>query len=69
MKRIIQTGLLLSLVSATSEAQTLARAINVADSLVASSIGKLTPGAVLLVAKDGRIIHDRAFGYAALKEY
>ena len=45
------------------------RAIAVADSLVASAIGKLTPGAVLVVTKDGRIVHDRAFGYAALNDY
>ena len=69
MKPIIPIVLAFSFVSATSEAQNLTRAINVADSLVASSIGKLTPGAVLLVAKDGRIIHDRAFGYAALNDY
>jgi serine-type D-Ala-D-Ala carboxypeptidase len=40
-----------------------------ADSLVAESIGKLTAGAVLLVAKDGKVIHEKAYGYAALNDY
>jgi CubicO group peptidase (beta-lactamase class C family) len=47
----------------------LARGIATADSLVAAAIGKLTPGAVLLVSKDGRIVHDTAFGYAQLFDY
>jgi arylsulfatase A-like enzyme/CubicO group peptidase (beta-lactamase class C family) len=38
--------------------------IAAADSVVDASIGKLTPGAVLLVMKDGRIVHNRAFGKA-----
>lgn len=47
----------------------LARGIVTADSLVAAAIGTLTPGAVFLVAKDGRVVHERAFGYAQLKDY
>jgi CubicO group peptidase (beta-lactamase class C family) len=47
----------------------LARGIATADSLVAAAIGKLTPGAVLLVSKDGRIVHDTAFGYAQRYDY
>jgi CubicO group peptidase (beta-lactamase class C family) len=46
-----------------------ARAITTADSLIAASIGTLTPGAVFLVAKDGRVVHQRAFGYAQLNDY
>jgi arylsulfatase A-like enzyme len=38
--------------------------IAVADSIVSESIGKLTPGAVLLVMQDGRVVHNRAFGKA-----
>lgn len=40
----------------------LARGIATADSLVAASIGKLTPGAVLLVSQNGKVLHERAFG-------
>jgi CubicO group peptidase (beta-lactamase class C family) len=47
----------------------LARGIAVADSLIDSSIGTLAPGAVFLVAKDGRVIHERAFGYEQLNDY
>ena len=61
---------------ATGEAATLpaastglSRGVAEADSLVSASIGKLTPGAVLLVAKDGKVLHERAFGYAQLNDY
>src|SRR4030081_1932866 len=47
----------------------LARGIATADSLISSSIGTLIPGAVFLVSKDGRVIHERAFGYAQLNDY
>jgi len=47
----------------------LARGIATADSLISASIGTLTPGAVFLVAKDGRVLHERAFGYAQLNDY
>ena len=47
----------------------LARALAGADSLVNASIGKLTPGAVLLVAKDGKIVHQKAYGYAELNDF
>ena len=47
----------------------LARGITVADSLIESSVGTLIPGAVFLVARDGRIVHERAFGYAQLNDY
>lgn len=42
----------------------LARGIALADSSIEASIGKLTPGAVLVVTKDGKIVHNRAFGLA-----
>ena len=45
------------------------RGIATADSLIGASIGKLIPGAVFLVAKDGNIVHERAFGYAQLNDY
>ena len=68
MKRIFPTAFAIALVPCISVAQ-VNRAIVAADSLVANAIGKVTPGAVLLIAKDGRMIHERAFGYAALNDY
>jgi hypothetical protein len=47
----------------------LARGIAIADSLIESSIGTLIPGAVFLVSRDGRVVHERAFGYAQLNDY
>lgn len=41
-----------------------ARGIAIADSLVAGGVGTAFPGAVLVVTKDGRIVHNRAFGWA-----
>ena len=55
--------------SASNAAPELARGIATADSLISVSIGTLIPGAVFLVAKDGRVIHERAFGYAQLYDY
>jgi len=37
--------------------------------LINASIGTLIPGAVFLVASDGRVVHERAFGYAQLNDY
>lgn len=45
------------------------RGIAVADSIIEASIGKLIPGAVFLVSKDGHVVHERAFGYAQLNDY
>lgn len=47
----------------------LARGIVIADSLIESSIGTLTPGAVFLVARDGHVLHERAFGSSQLNDY
>jgi len=47
----------------------LARGIATADSLINASIGRMFPGAVFLVAKDGRVVHERAFGHAQLHDY
>jgi CubicO group peptidase (beta-lactamase class C family) len=47
----------------------LARGVAIADSLIDSSIGALIPGAVFLVSKDGRVVHERAFGYAQLNDF
>ncbi|MDQ6768620.1 MAG: serine hydrolase [Gemmatimonadota bacterium] len=47
----------------------LARGIAAADSAINASIGTLIPGAVFLVARNGRVVHERAFGYAQLNDY
>jgi CubicO group peptidase (beta-lactamase class C family) len=47
----------------------LARGIASADSFISAAIGTSIPGAVFLVAKDGRVVHERAFGYAQLTDY
>jgi CubicO group peptidase (beta-lactamase class C family) len=47
----------------------LARGIATADSLIDASLGRLIPGAVFLVAREGRVVHERAFGYAQLNDY
>jgi serine-type D-Ala-D-Ala carboxypeptidase len=47
----------------------LARGIAIADSLINASIGTLIPGAVFLVAKDGHVLHERAYGFAQLNDY
>jgi len=47
----------------------LARGIASADSLIGAAVGTLIPGAVFLVAKDGLVVHERAFGYAQLNDY
>src|SRR5450759_4976005 len=55
--------------SAVASDAALARGIETADSLIDAAIGMLIPGAVFLVAKDGRVVHERAFGYAQLNDY
>jgi CubicO group peptidase (beta-lactamase class C family) len=47
----------------------LARGIATADSLISSSVGTAIPGAVFLVSKGGRVVHERAFGYAQINDY
>ena len=47
----------------------LQRGIAAADSLVTAALGTLIPGAVLLVARDGTVLHERAYGYAELNDY
>src|SRR5688572_16385951 len=44
----------------------LARGLAIADSLITAALGARIPGAVLVVAKDGAVIHERAFGHAEL---
>ncbi|HYS69130.1 MAG TPA: serine hydrolase, partial [Gemmatimonadaceae bacterium] len=43
--------------------------IATADSLIETAVGRLVPGVVFLVAQDGRVVHQRAFGFAQLNDY
>src|SRR6202165_4365901 len=47
----------------------LARGIASADSLIGAAVGTLIPGAVFVVSRNGRVVHERAFGYAQLSDY
>jgi CubicO group peptidase (beta-lactamase class C family) len=47
----------------------MARALAAADSMVGAGVGTKYPGAVLLVARDGRVLEERAFGSAQLYDY
>ncbi|HEY4218660.1 MAG TPA: serine hydrolase [Gemmatimonadaceae bacterium] len=48
----------------------LSRGIASADSIVEDAMAKkLIPGAVLVVSKDGKVVHERAFGFAQLNDY
>ena len=47
----------------------LAAGIAAADSVIGNAVGRLFPGAVFLVAKDGHVLHERAFGFAQLNDY
>lgn len=47
----------------------LQRGLATADSLLRASIGQLTAGAVLVVAKDGHVVKETAYGYAQLNDY
>ena len=49
-------------------AATLTHGIATADSLVAAAVGTLVPGAVLLVARNGEVLHERAYGHAQLTD-
>ncbi len=46
-----------------------AQALAFADSVLAAAVAEeVLPGAVLLVARDGAVLHERAYGYAGLFE-
>lgn len=47
----------------------LARGIATADSLITAAVGVQIPGAVLVVARDGKVLQERAFGFAQLNDY
>ena len=47
----------------------IARGVATADSLIGAALGTRIPGAVLVVAQHGRVVHERAFGFAELNDY
>jgi CubicO group peptidase (beta-lactamase class C family) len=47
----------------------LAQGLATADSLIKAAVGKQTAGAVLVVAKDGKVLKETAYGYAQLNDY
>jgi len=47
----------------------LEQALATADSMIDASVGTLIPGAVFLVSRNGRVVHERAFGYAQLNDF
>ena len=47
----------------------LTRALATADSLIDASLGVRIPGAVLLVARNAQVVHERAYGFAHLNDY
>ncbi|HKN66669.1 MAG TPA: serine hydrolase [Gemmatimonadaceae bacterium] len=52
---------------ATSQA--LSRGLASADSLISAAVEHTIPGAVLVVAQNGRLVHERAFGWAELEDF
>lgn len=79
MKTIIALALFLPLTVAAQQrsdlrrldagGEALDRGIATADSLVSAAVEHTIPGAVLLVARDGKVIHQRAFGWAQLNDF
>ena len=53
----------------TAAGPRLLRAVAAADSLVTAAVGRQVPGAVFLVAKDGLVLHARAYGVAQRTDY
>ena len=47
----------------------LARGLATADSLIEAAVGRTIPGAVLVVAQNRQVLHERAFGWAQLNDF
>jgi putative CocE/NonD family hydrolase len=69
-------GLLTAAASATAAAQAsphtgagLARGLSTADSLISAAVEHTIPGAVLVVAQNGTVLEERAFGWAELNDF
>src|SRR5256885_3408567 len=54
---------------AQGSAAGLARGIATADSLITAAVGHTIPGAVLVVAQNGKLLEERAFGWAELNDF
>ncbi len=68
MKRAWISALLLAI--AVRAGAQLQKGIASADSLVQDAMARsLIPGAVLVVSKDGKVVHQRAFGFAQLNDF
>jgi len=62
--------LALALLAQIARADTgLAHGIATADSLVGAAVEHTIPGAVLVVAQNGKLVHERAFGWAELNDF
>ena len=54
---------------AQGSAAGLARGIATADSLITAAVSHTIPGAVLVVAQNGKLLEERAFGWAELNDF
>ena len=55
--------------SASTMSPGLERGLARADSLIQASLGSRFPGAVLVVARHGQVVRERAYGFAELNDY
>ena len=46
-----------------------ARGIAAADSIISAAVEHIIPGAVLVVGQNGKLLHERAFGWAELNDF
>jgi CubicO group peptidase (beta-lactamase class C family) len=59
-----------AIATSASAGPNLVRALATADSLIESAISsRQIPGAVLVVAKDGKVVRERSYGYAQLYDH
>src|SRR6185312_4352920 len=52
-----------------SSGEALKHALSTADSLISAAVEHTIPGAVLVVSQNGRLVHERAFGWAELEDF
>ncbi|HKN67634.1 MAG TPA: serine hydrolase domain-containing protein, partial [Gemmatimonadaceae bacterium] len=81
MHRLALLALAIAIVNGTTSAQTnahgsysatsqaLSRGLSTADSLISAAVEHTIPGAVLVVTQNGRLVHERAFGWAQLEDF
>ena len=70
---LIASGIIRTTPSASAQATpspTMTAGIAIADSLVEAAVARnLIPGAVLVIAQNGKVLQNRAFGYAELYDF